>query len=425
MQQKVIIVIPARYASTRFPAKPLAMLLGKPMVQHVYERAKQVQGVDEVLVATDDTRIYEAVEQFGGKAMMTSEHHQSGTDRLIEVMKAYPADAYINVQGDEPLIRPEDIALLVVQLGIPETQVATLCHAIDAEDAKNPNFVKVVLNQHKQALYFSRSPIPYPRNAEHATYYKHVGVYAYKKQVLERFYELPYSGLENAESLEQLRLLEAGIPIQAITVEETGPGVDTPQDLNTVQALLTGQPLALPENPLEKIKLVITDVDGVLTDGGLYYNENGELIKRFHVRDGLGIRMLINCGVQVAVVSGRDSSVLRKRISDLGITKFRLGIKDKFQACNALMLECGVTKQETATLGDDSIDLPAFRACEVSFAVADAADYVKKHATHVLRLGGGQGAFREASDAILTSKGFCDVFSTADGYKKIMEMMVQ
>ncbi|WP_229007287.1 3-deoxy-manno-octulosonate cytidylyltransferase [Methylophilus sp. Leaf408] len=425
MQQKIIIVIPARYASTRFPAKPLALLLGKPMVQHVYEKAKQVENIADVIVATDDARILQAVEQFGGKAMMTSENHQSGTDRLIEVMKAYPADAYINVQGDEPLIRPEDIALLVTQLGLPETQVATLCHKIHAEEAKNPNFVKVVLNQYKQALYFSRSPIPYPRNAEHAAYYKHVGVYAYKRHVLEQFYDLPFSALENAESLEQLRLLEAGIPIQALTVDETGPGVDTPQDLKAVEALLTGNAVVITENPLANIKLVITDVDGVLTDGGLYYNQEGEFIKRFHVRDGLGIRMLIELGIQVAVVSGRDSAVLRKRIADLGITRFKLGVKDKFQACNDLMQDCGVNKEQTATLGDDSIDLPAFKACGVRFAVADSADYVKQHATHVLKLGGGHGAFREASDAILIAKGMSDVLSTTDGYARIMDMMVQ
>lgn len=425
MQQKIIIVIPARYASTRFPAKPLALLLGKPMVQHVYEKAKQVENIADVIVATDDARILQAVEQFGGKAMMTSENHQSGTDRLIEVMKAYPADAYINVQGDEPLIRPEDIALLVTQLGLPETQVATLCHKIHAEEAKNPNFVKVVLNQHKQALYFSRSPIPYPRNAGHAAYYKHVGVYAYKRQVLEQFYDLPFSALENAESLEQLRLLEAGISIQALTVDETGPGVDTPQDLQAVEALLTGNAVVIPQNPLVNIKLVITDVDGVLTDGGLYYSQDGEFIKRFHVRDGLGIRMLIELGIQVAVVSGRDSAVLRKRIADLGITHFKLGVKDKFQACNDLMLDCGVNKEQTATLGDDSIDLPAFKACGVRFAVADSADYVKLHATHVLKLGGGHGAFREASDAILSAKGMSDVLSTTDGYARIMDMMVQ
>lgn len=425
MQQKIIIVIPARYASTRFPGKPLANLLGKPMVQHVYERARQVQGIADVVVATDDERIIKAVEQFGGKAMMTSEHHTSGTDRLIEVMKAYPADAYINVQGDEPLVRPQDITLLVAQLRLPETQVATLCHSICAEEAKNPNFVKVVLNHHKLAMYFSRSPIPYPRNAQHATYYKHVGVYAYKKQVLESFFALPFSALENSESLEQLRLLEAGVPIQAIKVEETGPGVDTPQDLEVVKALLTGQKIVLPKNPLSNIKLVITDVDGVLTDGGLYYNQDGEFIKRFHVRDGLGIRMLIELGVHVAVVSGRDSAVLRKRISDLGITQFKLGVKDKFKACNDLMQDCGVTKEETATLGDDSIDLPAFKACGVCFAVGDAAIYVKQQATHVLNLNGGQGAFREASDAILIAKGFYEVLSTSDGYAKIMDMMVQ
>jgi len=395
------------------------------MIQHVYERARQARGVKDVVVATDDPRILDAVHAFGGKALMTAESHQSGTDRLIEVMHHYPADAYINVQGDEPLIRPADIELLVDALQNPSTDVVTLCHKISADEAKNPNYVKVIFSQQKQALYFSRSPIPYPRNANHASYFKHIGVYAYKRKVLEQFYDLPFSLLESTESLEQLRLLEAGIDIQMIEVEETGPGVDTPQDLIKVERILNGQDSEAELDPLAHIGLVITDIDGVLTDGGLFYSEQGEFVKRFHVRDGLGVRMLIDLGIQVAVVSGRDSAVLRKRIADLGIPLFKLGVKDKFKACNELMGSAGVTKEQTATLGDDSIDLPAFEACGVSFAVGDAADYIKNHATHVLKLGGGQGAFREASDAILTAKGLYDVISTAEGYAKVMDRMVQ
>ncbi|MFR0696941.1 KdsC family phosphatase [Enterobacterales bacterium AW_CKDN230030176-1A_HGKHYDSX7] len=176
---------------------------------------------------------------------------------------------------------------------------------------------------------------------------------------------------------------------------------------------------------LADVRLVITDVDGVLTDGGLFYDGNGECIKRFHVRDGMGMRLLEENGVRVAVLSGRDSATLRKRVADLGITLCQFGVKDKQTACQQLMAEAGVSAEQTACLGDDSIDLPAFATCGLSFAVADAPVYVKAAASGVLEAAGGTGAFRELADAILIAQGKAEVFETAAGYSRVMGKMAQ
>lgn len=424
-EQRVAIVIPARYGSTRLPGKPLADIAGKPMVQHVYERALKVGNAHVVVVATDDARVAEAVHGFGGQCVMTSPDHPSGTDRLAEVMAQVEADIYINLQGDEPLVRPTDIeALATGMLADSSVNVGTLCHVIDAHEAENPNTVKVVLTGNGNALYFSRSPIPYPRDSEVATYLKHVGVYAYRREVLAEYASLPQPMMEHAEKLEQLRLMAAGYCIRAFVVEPTGPGVDTPECLEHVRALVSG--LTPPPKPtLADIRLVITDVDGVLTDGGIYYDATGECLKRFHVRDGMGMRLLEENGVRVAVLSGRDSATLRKRVADLGVTLCQFGVKDKLAACNQLMAEAGVTAEQTACIGDDCIDLPAFAACGMSFAVADAPIYVKAAATQTLTAAGGTGAFREVADAILFAQGKDEVLGSADGYAKVMAKMAQ
>lgn len=429
---RVAIVIPARYGSTRLPGKPLADIGGKPMVQHVYERAMQVPGVHVVVVATDDSRVADAVSAFGGHHIMTSADHPSGTDRLAEVMRGVDADIYINLQGDEPMVRPADIARLAQGMCTDAAlQVGTLCHAIDAEEALNPNAVKVVLGEQGDALYFSRSPIPYPRDADAATYLKHVGVYAYRREVLASYASLAQPMIEQAEKLEQLRLLSAGFRIRVFQVEPTGPGVDTPECLERVRALMAGASVdsahsVKPSAPsLAGVKLVITDVDGVLTDGGIYYDASGECLKRFHVRDGLGMRLLEECGVRVAILSGRDSPTLRKRVADLGITLCQFGVKDKASACRALMVEAGVSADQSACIGDDSIDLPAFAACGLSYAVADAPQYVIEKATAVLATRGGAGAFRELADAILRAQGKAHVFSSAQGFTTVMHGAAQ
>jgi 3-deoxy-D-manno-octulosonate 8-phosphate phosphatase (KDO 8-P phosphatase) len=423
---RVVIVIPARFGSSRLPGKPLADILGKPMIQHVVERASTVTSAHHVIVATDDERVAGAVCSFGGNALMTDPDHASGTDRLVEVMAKIAGDLYVNIQGDEPLVRPEDIEKLVAGMLADESvTVGTLCHRMSAWEARNPNAVKVVLADNGDALYFSRAPIPHPRENDcRADYLKHVGVYAYRRKVLEQYGKLNQPTLEKAEKLEQLRLLHAGFKIKVFEVEPTGPGVDTPECLARVRALMAGNSDPAKAD-LSTVQLVITDVDGVLTDGGIYYDASGECLKRFHVRDGLGMRMLEECGVRVAVVSGRDSATLRKRVADLNVSLFRFGVKDKAAVCREIMGEVGVTPQQTACIGDDSIDLPAFAECGFAFAVADAPAYVRQVASHTLSLRGGDGAFREVADLLLTARGQSEVFESASGFSGVMNRMVQ
>ena len=237
---KVLCVIPARYASTRLPGKPLSMIAGKPMIQHVYERACQAQLPNEVVVATDNELVEKAVLDFGGKAVMTSPDHPSGTDRLAEVALMYPdVDVIVNVQGDEPMIPPEVIDRLAEAFnGDADLNMATMKVVMDEEDYENPAAVKVVTDQQGYALYFSRSLVPYPRNKpEGFKVFKHVGIYAYRRNFLLKYAALAPTPLEKAESLEQLRALENGYKIKVLESDFQGIGVDTPEDLTAVNAL--------------------------------------------------------------------------------------------------------------------------------------------------------------------------------------------
>ena len=237
---KVLCVIPARYASTRLPGKPLSMIAGKPMIQHVYERACQAQLPNEVVVATDNELVEKAVLDFGGKAVMTSPDHPSGTARLAEVALMYPdVDVIVNVQGDEPMIPPEVIDRLAEAFnGDADLNMATMKVVMDEEDYENPAAVKVVTDQQGYALYFSRSLMPYPRNKpEGFKVFKHVGIYAYRRNFLLKYAALAPTPLEKAESLEQLRALENGYKIKVLESDFQGIGVDTPEDLAAVNAL--------------------------------------------------------------------------------------------------------------------------------------------------------------------------------------------
>lgn len=234
-------IIPARYASSRFPGKPLAMIGDKPMIQRVYEQAKKV--LADVYVATDDNRIYDAVESFGGKAVMTSDKHRSGTDRCHEAYRnvGSKADVVINIQGDEPFIHEEQIREIMECFDDPATQIATLVRKFDPSqgfDALNDcTKPKVVIDSNRNALYFSRSVIPFVRNAEkkdwpsETAFYMHVGMYAYKAAVLAEITKLPQSSLEIAESLEQLRWLQNGYTIKTGLTDKPTIGIDTPADL--------------------------------------------------------------------------------------------------------------------------------------------------------------------------------------------------
>ena len=237
---KILCVIPARYASTRLPGKPLADIVGKPMIQHVYERSAQATIPQQVVVATDDEKVFQAVQQFGGKVVMTSSEHQTGTDRLAEVASKYAeVDVIINVQGDEPLIDPKVIDELAQEfLNDTALQMASVMSIMDTEDYQNPNAVKVVTDLNNNALYFSRSLLPYPRVAGKANVYKHIGIYAYKKDFLLKFAKLEPTPLEQSEWLEQLRALENGYKIKMIKTKSKFIGVDSIEDLQTVNELL-------------------------------------------------------------------------------------------------------------------------------------------------------------------------------------------
>lgn len=241
-----IALIPARYASTRFPGKPLAELAGKPIIQHVYERTAAV--FPDVCVATDDSRIQQAVEAFGGRAVLTSTSHRSGTDRCLEAYERLQskADVVVNVQGDEPFIAASQLQAVMQCFEDPSTEIATLVKPFGPqasfEELSNPNSPKVVVDRHDHALYFSRSVIPYLRGIPETewtsrhTYLKHIGLYAYRASVLQRIARLPQGQLEQCESLEQLRWLQAGLNIKVGYTEVETIGIDTPADLQRAES---------------------------------------------------------------------------------------------------------------------------------------------------------------------------------------------
>jgi len=244
-------VIPARFASSRLPGKPLADINGKPMIQWVYERTARARHIDEVIVATDDRRIFEVVAGFGGRPVMTRSDHASGTDRLAEVAEGIDADILVNVQGDEPLIEPRMIDQAIEPfLNDPSLEMGTLKSVLNRiEDFSNPNVVKVVTDRDGYALYFSRSPLPWPRDYSlgdesllaRIPVFKHVGLYVYRRDFLLAFARMARTSLEIAESLEQLRALENGFRIKVVETAYASHGVDTAEDLERVRGMLALQ----------------------------------------------------------------------------------------------------------------------------------------------------------------------------------------
>jgi 3-deoxy-manno-octulosonate cytidylyltransferase (CMP-KDO synthetase) len=235
---KAIAVIPARLASTRLPRKMLREIAGKPLIGMAYEAVRSSPLLDQVIVATDSDEILAVCRKHGWEAEMTSSHHRSGTERVHEVSGRVIADVYINVQGDEPLMRPEHIAALLAVMKDTSVQVGTLMTPASEQDIPNPNAVKVVTDASGRALYFSRATIPYDRDATRPRYFKHLGLYAYRKAPLDRFVTLPESFLEKSERLEQLRFLENGIPIFVGETPYDSVGVDTEEDLQRVVEIL-------------------------------------------------------------------------------------------------------------------------------------------------------------------------------------------
>lgn len=236
-------VIPARYAATRLPGKPLVEIAGKPMIQRVWEQVRQAKNISRVVVATDDDRIRSVVEKFGGEAIMTRTDHATGTDRIAEVAASHDAGIFLNVQGDEPLVSPEAVDALAEAISSdPEVQLATLAVALKTPaDIMDPNIVKVVLDFDDNALYFSRAPIPWVRDkgtATHARHLKHLGLYAYRRAALIEYNTLPPGDLERVEQLEQLRWLENGFKIRVAETEHDSVSIDVPEDVARIEKLL-------------------------------------------------------------------------------------------------------------------------------------------------------------------------------------------
>jgi 3-deoxy-manno-octulosonate cytidylyltransferase (CMP-KDO synthetase) len=240
---KTVGIIPARYASTRLPGKPLKDICGKPMIQHVYERAQQANLLDEIIVATDDARIADTVSAFGGRAVMTSSDHPNGSTRAAEVVEDMDVDLILNIQGDEPLIKPEmidELAELMIQDNSLDT--ATVCYRIYEESFTDPNVVKVVSDRNGFALYFSRSLIPFPRNKGQQRVYEHIGIYAYTKSFLLKYCELENTPLSDTESLEQLKVLEHGYKMKVIETQfkYEALSIDTVEDLEKARKIFAG-----------------------------------------------------------------------------------------------------------------------------------------------------------------------------------------
>ena len=235
---KAVAIIPARLASTRLPRKVLREVAGQPMLARVHEAARQAAGLERVIVATDSEEVMSVCRERGYEARMTSATHRSGTERVHEVAQAVEAEVYVNIQGDEPLARPEHLTVLLGLMRDPAVQVGTLKTPMAAADIGNPNAVKVVTDLSGRALYFSRATIPHDRDGTGPTYYKHLGFYAYRKPALERFCSWPESALERSERLEQLRFLENGVPIHVAETPFDTIGVDTEDDLRRVEALI-------------------------------------------------------------------------------------------------------------------------------------------------------------------------------------------
>jgi 3-deoxy-manno-octulosonate cytidylyltransferase (CMP-KDO synthetase) len=239
---KVFAVIPARYAATRFPGKLMQILGNKTIIAHTYLHSLETGLFDEVWVATDSEIIHNEISKMGGHVVMSTKQHESGSDRIAEAIEKLDVDIVVNVQGDEPFIQKEPLEQLINAFNDPEVQVGSLMQKISEPiDIDNPNIVKVVVNDQQDAMYFSRSPIPYNRNRQSdIPYFRHIGVYAFRKQTLLDFTRWPLGRLENAEKLEQLRYLEHGVSIRMIETHFTGIGIDTPEDLEKAKKLIKG-----------------------------------------------------------------------------------------------------------------------------------------------------------------------------------------
>lgn len=391
---EVVAVIPARYASTRFPGKPLALIDGVPMVVRVLRNVRQASRVDRAVVATDDERIACAVQESGGEVMMTSSDLPSGSDRVWAAVDGDHSGIVVNVQGDEPLLPGVVIDSLVEALLAPGAyDIATPVVSVPRQTALSPDVVTVARDDEGTALYFSRSLIPH--GSERV--WRHLGVYAYRRDALERYVSSPPTSLEGMERLEQLRALSLGLRMVAVEVDVRNHAVDRPADITVVEELLGGGSRRSPVG----VRLVVLDVDGVLTEGGISYLGDGQQLVTFNAKDGYGIVALIKAGIDVAVLSARDSPALRRRAAELGITNVRAGVTDKARALEELARSLAVPLSEVCYVGDDQPDVAPMAMAGLAAAPADAASAAKAEAGIQLEHRGGRGAVRELADLLL------------------------
>lgn len=395
---RVLAVIPSRYGSSRFPGKPLALIAGVPMIVRVLRAAQSSAAVDRVLVATDDERIAAVVRAAGGEAVMTDPEIPSGTDRVCAAARGSDEEIVINVQGDEPALNPAVLDALVAALDAdPAADLATPVVRQARAFIQRTDQVTCVAAQDGHAIYFSRSVIPY--GAE--TVLQHIGIYAYRRPAIERFVALPQPPLERSERLEQLRALDAGMRILAVEVDSPTTAVDRPEDVQRVEAVLAGA--AAPGGGLAAVRLLVLDVDGVLTDGRVTYVEGAEQALSFDIKDGFGLVALRRAGVQVALLTGRGSAALDRRARELGIEHVLSGVEDKPTALRALAESLGCALEAVCYVGDDDPDLAAMAVAGISAAPADASVGVLEHATIRLSKDGGRGAVRELADRIIAA----------------------
>lgn len=399
MTPRVAVVIPARYASQRFPGKPLALIAGVPMVVRVMRNVQRASLVDRVVVATDDARIADVVGDAGGDVVMTSPELASGSDRVWAAVGGDGLDVVVNVQGDEPLLAADVVDALVERLLDDTTfELSTPVVSIPRASALSADVVTVARDEHGRALYFSRQTIPYGSDPV----WRHVGVYAWRPAALERFVARPPTILERSEKLEQLRALSLGISIAAVEVHGHTLAVDRPQDVPAVERLLgSGADVGVGGHRPSGVQLVVLDVDGVLTEGRISYLGEEEQLLSFDVKDGHGIRSLLEAGVRVALMSKRESPALHRRARELGITSVHAAVGDKGPELVALAASLDVPLGDVCFVGDDLPDLPAMALAGLSAAPLDAVDEVRVAAAIQLQRPGGRGAVRELADMLL------------------------
>ena len=390
-RENCAIVIPARWGSKRLPGKPLLEISGKPVISLVIERALKSKYASRVIVATDHKEIIKIATDSGAEAIITRSDHINGTERVIEVAEKYDYEYYINIQGDEPFVRHTDIDEIINTMKKDiDIDIVSLCTIEKKENIERPDNVKVVFDEDYNAIYFSRNCIPYGTDY----IYKHIGVYGFRKEVLKKIKKLTKTKLEDYESLEQLRWINNGYRIKMKITKNNTIGIDTKEDLDTAREVYF----------MNNLQAIVSDVDGVLTDRRLRYGPNGEEIKLFHCHDGLAIKSLINKGIKIAWISSRNSKALRIRAKELGITNTIFGKEDKVKSSKKLISQMEIDPKYTIYIGDDNNDIEAGKLFAKIYAVYDASEELKKHATKTLKTKGGNGVFNEIEKEITDSK---------------------